>query len=281
MAEENFRVSNHSGPEAPKQQIIRDETPQGEYKIPTELVDLPSKGYFYPEGHPFCNGFVEMKTMTAREEDILATESYINKGIVIDELLKSLLTVKIDFNTVLAGDRNAMMLAARRMAYGDDYDVRVESPEGKVITTVIDLSKLKYKELDPDVIVDNNINVIKCETPSGDTIHVKVTTVGDGKEIRDMLDNSRKFKRGGVNRTLTSNLKWMIMSINGNSDKRYISDYVDNQLLAADSRFIRKFSSDNQPDVDFGVEVSDPDTGDTFQTELPILVTFFYPDAEL
>ena len=82
-------------------------------KFPTEVVDLPSKGLVYPKDHPLADGTIEMKYMTAREEDILTSSNLIQKGIVIDELLKSLIITKVDFNDVIVGDKNAIMLAAR------------------------------------------------------------------------------------------------------------------------------------------------------------------------
>ena len=93
-----------------------------EFKIPTEMVELPSQGVFYPEGHPLRKGTVEMKYMTAKEEDILTNQNYINKGIVIDKLLQALIQDEFDFNDLLIGDKNGLMVAARVLSYGKDYE---------------------------------------------------------------------------------------------------------------------------------------------------------------
>ena len=93
------------------------------YKFPTEVVELPSKGYFYPEGHPLASGKVEVKYMTAKEEDILTSQNLIEQGIVIDKLLESLvIDKKININDMLVGDKNAIMVASRVLGYGKDYE---------------------------------------------------------------------------------------------------------------------------------------------------------------
>ena len=93
---------------------------QKQFKFPTEIVQLPSKGLLYPDGHPLRSGTVEIKYMTAREEDILSTKSYIEKGLVLDKLLQSLIVTKFDYDTLLVGDRTAIMVAARVFGYGPE-----------------------------------------------------------------------------------------------------------------------------------------------------------------
>ena len=108
-----------------------------EYKFPTEVVELPSKGYFYFEGHPLSTGKVEVKYMTAKEEDILTSQNLIQQGTVIDTLLKSLIVDKsIDMDDMLIGDKNAIMVAARILGYGKEYAFNYDDKEQSV-----DLSK--------------------------------------------------------------------------------------------------------------------------------------------
>ena len=111
------------------------------FKIPTETVDLPSKGKFYPEGHPLKAGTIEMKYMTAKEEDILTNQNYISKGIVIDKLLQSLIVTEFNYDDLLIGDKNAIMVAARILSYGKDYNIKYK---GEDIT--VDLTEIKEKE---------------------------------------------------------------------------------------------------------------------------------------
>ena len=113
-------------------------------QFPTEVIDLPSKGHFYPPEHPLASGRVELKYMTAREEDILTSTNLIQKGVAIDKLLQSLIVGEdINIKDILIGDKNAIMIAARVLGYGKQYIVEIEGEEVN-----IDLTALKEKELD-------------------------------------------------------------------------------------------------------------------------------------
>ena len=120
------------------------------FNLPTETVVLPSKGLLYPEDSPLAKGELEMKYMTAKEEDILTNQNYITNGTVIDKLLQSLILTKdVDYNSLLVGDKNAMMIAARILAYGKNYVVNYRGQE-----YTIDLSLLKEKEIDLKLFKD-------------------------------------------------------------------------------------------------------------------------------
>ena len=113
------------------------------YQFPTEEVTLPSKGLLYPEGSPLRKGVIEMKYMTAKEEDILTNQNYIANGTVIDKLIKSLIVSKVDYNDLLIGDKNALLIAARILGYGKDYSFQYKGE-----TVKIDLTKIEDKVLD-------------------------------------------------------------------------------------------------------------------------------------
>jgi len=93
-----------------------------ELKIPTETVSLPSKGLLYPESSPLSKGEIEMKYMTAKEEDILTNANYLRNGTVIDKLLKALIITPINYDELVIGDKNAILIAARVLGYGKDYN---------------------------------------------------------------------------------------------------------------------------------------------------------------
>ena len=96
-----------------------------EFKFPTEVIDLPSKGLVYPESNPLSSGTVELKYMSAKEEDILTNQNFIEKGTVIDKLLQSMIVSKINYDDLILGDKNAILVAARILGYGADYSVEV------------------------------------------------------------------------------------------------------------------------------------------------------------
>ena len=124
---------------APKAETTKTEQP----KFPTEIIDLPSKGLLYPEDNPLSQGQIEMKYMSAREEDILTTQSYIKQGVVLDKLFRALIVgngegVKINYNDILTGDKNAIMVAARVLGYGKDYEFDVTGPSGEKQSEKVD-----------------------------------------------------------------------------------------------------------------------------------------------
>ena len=146
------------------------------YEFPTEIIDLPSKGLVYPEGHPLRKGNVELKYMTAREEDILASQSLIKKGVVLDKLFESVVVEKgVDINDIFIGDKNAILLATRVMGYGSAYEVQVTDPftlEPQSVT--VDLSKVKTKDFDEKLL--NGENLYKFKLPkSGKELGFKLT----------------------------------------------------------------------------------------------------------
>jgi len=119
------------------------------FKYPTEQIDLPSKGLLYPESSPLSKGVVEMKYMTAKEEDILTNVNFIRQGVVIDKLLQSMIVTPIDYNELLNGDKNAILIAARILGYGKDYEFMLGNPEtGESEKATADLTQIETKPLD-------------------------------------------------------------------------------------------------------------------------------------
>ena len=130
-----------------------------EFKFPTEVVDLPSKGLLYPEDHPLASGQVEIKYMTAKEEDILTNQNYLAKGIVVDKLLQSMVVTKFSYNDLLLGDKNAILVAARVLGYGKDYEFEYGGEKHTV-----DLSLVGNKEVDESLFKDRT-NEFEYELP--------------------------------------------------------------------------------------------------------------------
>ena len=118
-------MENPTTPGAVQQQIpVSPPTPPQpvQHKFPTETIKLPSKGLLYPKDHPLASGEIEMKYMTAKEEDILTNQNFINNGTVLDKLLQSLIITKVNFNDLFLGDKNAILIASRVLGYGKDYE---------------------------------------------------------------------------------------------------------------------------------------------------------------
>jgi hypothetical protein len=236
-------------------------------KFPTEMVDLPSKGLLYPEDSPLRAGTIEMKYMTAREEDILTNSNYIQQGIVLDKLLESLIVTKINFKDLLVGDKNAILIASRILGYGQDYEFEIN---GRVYQ--VDLTTLKDKELPSDVDYTNGNDFNFTLPASKDEITFKLLSHGDELAIEQELKGLKKINPNG-SPELSTRLKYIITSVNGDREKKTIREFVDNELLARDSRALRQEVKRISPDIDLTIQ---GDGGEDIA--VPINLNFFWPD---
>jgi len=246
-------------------------------KFPSEIVDLPSKGLLYPKGHPLEQGTIEIKYMTAREEDILTSSNLIQKGLVIDELLKSVITTKVNFDDLLIGDKNAVMLATRIFGYGKNYSTDVTCPQCANIETdcEFDLTALEYKEINEEDY--QNGNSFTFELPNSKrTLEYKYLTQKDETGIQKELERVSKHV-GKVQPEVTTRLRYQIISVDGEKDPTYINNFIQNELFAMDSREFREHYIEYQPDVEFDTGYACPSCGAEVTVDLPISVNFFWP----
>ena len=255
------------------------ETAVESYDFPTEIIDLPSKGKLYPKDHILSSGTIEMKYMTAKEEDILTNQSYIKQGVVLDKLFKALIMTKVNYNDILLCDKNAIMIAARILGYGKDYEISIPDPESdEMISHTVDLTDLNDKEIDWSLI-DDGINAFPLTLPtSKKQIKLKLLSQGEQTKIDAELKGLAKIKKEAG---LTTLLKHVIVELDGDDDKSKIRKFVDTNLLAIDSRAIRQFLKTITPEIDMSIDVPVGEAGDTFPSQLDIGLDFFWPDAEL
>jgi hypothetical protein len=242
-------------------------------KFPSEIVELPSKGLLYSEDSPLSSGKIEMKYMTAKEEDILTNQNYIERGVVIDKLLQALIVDKsINYSEFLIGDKNALLVAARVLGYGKDYEFNYGDTK-----EVIDLSLLKEKEIDESLLTKGK-NEFKFTAPAtGVELTFKLLTHGDEANIQREITGLRKVNKD-ASPDLSTRLKYMITAVDGNGDIKAIREFVDNQFLARDSRDFRKYIEKISPDVDLRFY---PENGPEEGVAIPIGVTFLWPDAAI
>jgi len=243
-----------------------------EFKIPTETVTLPSKGLLYPKESPLSKGEIEMRYMTARHEDILTNANYIRQGTVLDKLLKELIVTDIDYNQLLVGDKNALLIAARILGYGKDYNITYGGKE-----VVVDLTQLNEKTID-ESLLKANTNEFTFNLPNtGNVITFKLLTHGDEQKIDAEIKGMQKINPN-ASIDLTTRLKHMITSINGDRDVKSIRDFVDNALLAPDARALRKYYTQISPDINMKFIPQDEDyVGEGI--DIPIGLNFFWPDS--
>ena len=255
-----------------------DEVQRTEY--PSEVVDLPSKGWFYDQTSPLASGKIDIKYMTAKEEDILTSQNLIKKGVVLDKLLEQLIvTPGVKLDDILVGDKNAIFIAARVLAYGKDYKIKFKDPStGDDVEDSIDLTKLEPKEINFEDS-DRGQNIFQYELPHSKRIlHWKLLAHSDEQAIDAELKGMKKFtKNKNETSEVTTRLKYVIQALDGDEDRAKIKSFVDKELLARDSLAFREHIKENTPDLDMTFNFESEDTGYEERMTIPLGVDFFYP----
>jgi len=280
-------LSNEEMVELAKKQYEQKQV--SDYKFPTEIIDLPSKGLIYPKDNPLSSGKIEMKYMTAKEEDILTTQSYIKDGSVLDRLFKALIVsngegLPIKYVDLVVGDKNAIMIAARILGYGKEYNVEVTDPfTGEKQKETIDLTQFENKEYDGSKQIELHRNEFEFELPqSKRVITFQLLTESKERKVKHELEAVKKKskKMGDVtSKELTTRLKNMILSVDGESDRNIINQFVDNELFAVDSKALRGYIKQVGPDIDLTWEFISDVTGDRKELSMPMDTGFFWPES--
>jgi translation initiation factor IF-3 len=187
---------------------------ESKLKFPTEMVELPSNGVVYPKENPLSSGKVEMKYMTAKEEDILTNQSYIQKGTVLDKLLEKLIVSECDYKDLIVGDKNALLIAARILGYGSDYEFTYRNEKIKV-----DLSSLENKEFDKSKFSQGQNEFPFTCPKSNTTLTFKLLNHGDEVKIENELKGLKKINKN-ISADLSTRLKYMIVSVDSSEDKK-------------------------------------------------------------
>ena len=247
-----------------------------EHKYASEVIDLPSDGKLYSENSPLREGKLELKYMTAKEEDILTSQNLIKKGMVIEKLLDSLILTKgVTSNDLVLGDKNAVMVAARILAYGPDYECEVTNPStGEVSKQVFNLADCPFKKPSDDVKENN----FEFELPiSKKKVTFKVLTGKDEKNIEKELQQIAKLG-SDVQPELTTRLRYTLTSVEGDTDMGKINTFVQS-MLSRDSLALRAEISKVSPDIELEQEIELG--GESVKVAIPMTVGFFWPDSSV
>ena len=246
-----------------------------EHKFPTEVIDLPSQGKVYPKDSPLAEGKIELKYMTTREEDILMSQNLIKKGVVIDKLLDSLIVTKgVKQTDLILGDKNAVLVAARILAYGPEYNVEVTNPNDldQKVQHTFDLSKCPFKELPKDVDYTNNSFDYTTEIGKN-KLKLKLLTGADETLIEKELTQSKKY---GYDSDISTRLRYIVTEVDGDSKPETITSFTQN-MLARDSVALRNYIKEISPDIDMTSEIEIG--GETVSVSIPLTVEFFWPQT--
>ena len=260
-----------------------------DYKFPTEIVELPSRGLIYPQDNPLSSGKIEMKYMTAKEEDILTTQSYIKDGSVLDRLFQSLIVsngegVPIKYVDLVTGDKNAIMIAARILGYGKDYEVEIEDPySGNTQKETIDLTQFENKEYDGSNQIAPHTNEFRFKLPrSQREITFMAMTESKERKVKhesEAINKANRKLKDTTSRELTTRLKTMILSVDDDREQKTINHFVENELFAIDSKALRAYINEVVPDIDLTWEFVSEETGEGRDMQLPMDVSFFWPNS--
>tara|TARA_Y100001973_G_C5205014_1_gene340843 strand:+ start:1804 stop:2652 length:849 start_codon:yes stop_codon:yes gene_type:complete len=253
--------------------------------FPTEIIDLPSRGLLYPKSSPLAQGQIEMKYMTAKEEDILASQTLIQKGVVLDKLFQALIIGNgegqtINYGEILTGDKDAVMVAARVLGYGKEYAVTIQDPFSEEDQEcVIDLTKIENKWIDESLLQTPNTNEFSFTLPTcKKEVIFKLPTHSLEKKIEKEIKSRKKLATDrSIDRTLSTRIKHMIVSIDGEDDRGKISSFVMNEMLAVDSRALRLQIEKALPGVNLKFNFVSNETGDEQEIPIPINLQFFWP----
>jgi len=256
------------------------------FSVPTEFVDLPSKGLYYAAEHPLhAAETVEIRHMTAKEEDILASQSLIRKGIVLDRMLQSILVDKdIKVKDLLVGDKNALTVAARITGYGSDYTTRVTCPACGAAqefdfdldshTTVGAAHNRDELNASIDEVEFTEQNTFILALPKSEhQVELKMLTGEDETRLQKFQNKNSKDDASSA---LTDTLKSIIVSVAGHKDRASINGFVD-VMPAIDSRYLRGIYQKLVPNIDLTQEFSCGSCGHSQDLEVPVTTDFFWP----
>mgnify|MGYP003642642303 CR=1 FL=1 len=241
------------------------------FVVPTEMIDIPSKGLYYPPTHPLHNvDTIEIRHMTAKEEDILTSPTLLKKGIALDKMLQSIVVdTNIKIGDLLIGDKNALLIASRVYGYGPNYDVELACPMCKAsFKTSFDLRELEIKEIDiPEIVNKTENNTFSIVLPQSNiTIEFRLLT------SRDELTMSSNKNSGTL-----ALLKLITISVNGQVDKFYIERALQS-LPIVDVSVLKKTYGTVMPDIDMTQLVECTECTETTEMGVPLDAGFFWPN---
>ena len=283
------RTGTHSIHSEPPPQVVQEQLANFNqsnslaFVVPTEFVELPSRGLLYAEGHPLCNQeCIEIKHMTAKEEDILSDKALLKKGLAIDRFLRSIIInrdIKVD--SLLVGDKNAILVAARINGYGAEYDTKVICPvcfshgrhtfnlDKQEISSLAGLEELGVQQTQQGTFV---FGLPK----SGVEIECRLLTGVEEKKLTQTAEKRKKQKL--PSRDFTAQLRTIIVSIDGNEEPGFINSFVEN-MPAADSRHLRSTYQRCVPNVELKDTFTCDECGAETELEVPFTTDFFWPNT--
>ena len=284
--EERFGAENPDSFPTPAAETETNPTTEGsqqqmfQFVTPTEFVDLPSKGVFYPESHPLHNkDVVEIRHMTAKDEDILTSKSLLKKGVALDRFINNILIdKKVKADNLYVGDKNAIIVAARISGYGREYKTRIQCP---ICTNpsnyAFDLEESNINFVDPKSSDHKHTEEDKfvIHLPKMD-VDVTVRLLTGQDERRLAATTERAKKQNLPESTMTSQFRLFVVAVNGSTDKKHLGSLIDN-MPASDSRYLREEYKKLTPNLDLTQDFTCTYCSHEEKMEVPFTADFFWP----
>ena len=250
------------------------------FSVPRDYVMLPSKGRIYPPNSPLHNlEEIEVRHLTAADEDILTSRALLRSGKAIDTMLSNVIMNKsVNVNDLISGDKNAILTFLRITGYGPEYEVEIDCPGcGENLKHEFDLSKLTMRFLDvnPAAAGENRFNFT---LPSGIDIEFKLLNSAEDQKIGDEQDKLKRTTNSPLEKNVTTKYKHQITSVDGKDEQIFINNFVDSMNLR-DSRAFRTYLEEVEPDVNMEQEFKCRMCGHTEEVEIPVTVGFFWPES--
>lgn len=257
---------------------IAEKTSILDFVLPTEFVDLPTRGRFYPEEHPLHNKeSVEIRYMTAKDTDLLTSKSLLKKGVAVDRMIQNILVDQsIKVEDLYSGDKNAIMIAARVNGFGAEYNTKVTCPNCNALCQhTFDLSEVEPKNQETDVKISEN-GTFEVALPTTKVTMVCRLLTGEDEQAVFKRNEKRK-KRNLPEAGLTDQYKIFVVSINGETERRLVEKFID-LMPARDSTHLRKAYEGAVPNVDLKHDFSCPECDADVLVTIPFSAEFFWPD---
>jgi len=250
------------------------------FSVPRDFVMLPSKGRIYPHDSPLHNlEEIEVRHLTAADEDILTSRALLRNGKAIDTMLSNVLMNKsVNVSDFISGDKNAILTFLRITGYGPEYDVEIDCPGcNESIKHQFDLTKLTMRFLDVDPMGAGE-NRFEFVLPSGVHIEFKLLNSAEDQQISDEQDKLKRTTNSPLEKNITTKYKHQIISVNDKDDQTFINNFVDTMNLR-DSRAFRTYLEEVEPDVDMKQDFKCRMCGHSEEVEIPVTVGFFWPES--
>jgi len=274
------RNSDRVGSQKPTNNIadvLSDNNSIFEFVTPTEIVDLPTKGKFYPKDHPLHHAeSVEIKHMTAKDTDILTSQSLLKKGVAVDRMLQNvLIDSDIRVSDLFTGDKNALIVACRINGFGADYDTRVNCPSCNTTSECsFNLEDIKVKELSNDVDITENGTFLVCLPKCKATVECRLLNGNDEHKLFDISEKKKKHKL--PDSSMTDQYKLFIVSVNGESERGLVEKFVE-IMPAYDATYLRKTYENITPNIEMKQAFECSSCSVLSDIDIPFSANFFWP----